>query len=369
MLRFVIRHKLAVAAFVVATAYVPGLFSSAYMPRWWAIAVLLPLASDLDPRAIAEPARRLLLLGLAWTALSLLWTPIPAEGAMDLFCMALLVLAMTAGACTEDISPVVEAFGWGIAVSSAVVLAYHLGYPTDVQNSGRGGLFLSTEIIAEVAAPVLVWALWKRRWALSMAMVVPLALCDSRISVIAAAAGLAFGWRPRRVWIKSIVVVMVMVAAAASVVSLGLFKISTGLTRFVLWGAAAESITTFGHGLGWWTVAHPGPMEEYVHSDVLQFMVELGAGSLFLLAVPIMALWRGVGNVAERSAFLCLIVEGIVSFPTHLPASGFLAALLAGRMVSGRYSICRAELDGRAGALRPVRRPVSSDPGVVPDVA
>lgn len=343
--------RLAVAAFAVAVAYLPGVASPAYMPRWWAAAVLIPVISSMDPRRVQSGAGLALLAGLLWAAATLLWAPIPAVGAMQLYFMVILALVLVAAANVDDVEPAVEAFGWGIAVSSGLAMAQWFGVPLPgLPGNGPAGLFFNTEILAETAAPVVVWALWRRRWALALALMPAIALTGSRIAPVVILAGLWWGLsarRPLKAWL--------LLGGGAVAVSLllviGPEKALSGFTRLVLWGAAVLSITPLGRGLGWWAVAHPGPMEEFAHSDALQILVELGAGGAALLAVPVLAFWKGGGSNAVRCAFAAACLEALVSFPLQLPASGFLAALLAGGMVGLGSRVRVTELAGRAPVL------------------
>lgn len=88
-------------------------------------------------------------------------------------------------------------------------------------------------------------------------------------------------------------------------------------------------------------------MTEFAHSDALQLVVEMGIGGAILLAVPILVLWKGNGPDAVRCAFVALCLEGVVSFPLHLPATGFLGALLAGGLVSHSHRFRNTELSRR----------------------
>jgi hypothetical protein len=344
------------AALLVAVAYVPGIYSAASMPRWWVMALALPVISDLDPRQLWAPVGVCLFGGLMWAAVSLAVSPDPQNGALQLLLMALLALTMIAAAGIEDVDRCVEWFGWGIAISCVLAVPQWFGWNGILQTARPAGLFLNSEILAETAAPILIWAWFKNRFALFGVMLIPLLLCHSRIAVVVAAAGLLYGWRPRHWGLRPLLIALLANAALASVFVLGFGKLESGLDRMVLWGAGLLSITPGGRGLGWWASTHPGPLSEVAHSDALQLMVEVGLGSLFLLAVPIILLTRGTGDTAMRAAYVALGVEALVSFPMHLAASGFLAAVLAGHMARARADIRDARLESRAGVLASVRQ-------------
>lgn len=345
-----------VAAFVVAAVYIPNIFSAASMPRWWAIAIGLPLVSNLDPRKLPFPIAVCLAAGLMWAAISLLWSPDLQAGALGLLMLVLLCLAMIAAAGEEDLDLTIEAFGWGLSISCALAVPQWLGWSPVAQVAAPAGLFMNSEVLAEVAAPVLVWALLGRRWVLANILMIPLALCHSRIAVLAAFAGLLWAWQPASAWLKGTVIAGMAIAAGSSVTMLGIEKFAGAMDRMVLWGAAVQSITIPGRGLSWWAAAHPGPYEELAHSDLLQMMVEIGIGALPLLVVPIMILsWRSAGKTAERAALAAFCLEGLVSFPVHLPASGFLAAVLAGSLARCRADVRASRLAGGIITDRDIR--------------
>lgn len=327
------------------------------MPRWWVLALGLPLASRLDPRALGPLPTVLLAATLAWAlAASFLGSPHPHAAALEWLFLALLCLSAVAAAGADDLAPVLAALAWGVAASALLCVPQSLGW-SPVPTSGLpAGLFMSSEVMAETAAPLAAWAAATRRWPLAAVLAIPLALCGSRVAPAAAAAGLLWAWQPRRSWIR---IALALVLLAAATAALALLKVDSGGTRAVLWVAAALSVTLTGRGLGWWAAAHPGPYEEFVHSDLLQAMVELGAGSILLAAFFAAALWR-TKDAGPRAALAAACLEALVSFPLHVPCAGFLAFALAGHALRRRSRVrCHGLLggagararDGRAAAL------------------
>jgi hypothetical protein len=354
------KNRPAIAAFVVAVAYWPGLFSAAYMPRWWAVALAVPLAFDPDRRNVRSAVALCLLAFLACAAASLVVSPDAQTAALDLLFLCFLVAVAFSAAGLADADPTISAFCWGVSISAALCVPQAMGWSPVFQTSGPAGLFTNSEVMAEIAAPLLVWAAVKGRWGQAALMLIPLALCHSRIAVFAAAAGVLYAWPVRRAWIKPSIFAAIVVLAAASAVIFGVDKAASGMTRLVLWGTALESIVPLGRGLGWWAFAHPGGLDQVAHSDALQYVVELGAGSIFLLIVPFLVLKRGIGHAAERAAFVVLCIEAVVSFPLHLPASGFLFALLAGSLARDRAGVRLFRRAGGDGPLAAFRRAAAS---------
>ncbi len=319
---------MAVLAFCVGAAYWPGIYSGYSMPKWWVMWIGLAIIPwgfrNLD-RTIAWCAAG----GVLMAAWSLAVTPHLYGGTFDLICIILLCGVAVGAAALDDAGPVVEALSWGVAISVAASVLQFFGWYI-APHTGYAGFYLNPEIMGELAAPLLVWAFWSQRWVLAGIMATSVLLCHSRIAFFVAGCGLLFGWRAPRV-VKLTCVVALLSAGITAVLFIGPEKYLTGMTRVMYWTTAVMSLTLDGRGLAWWAAAHPFPMEEFVHSDVLQAMLEIGWGSLFFIAIPVMVLFRG-GGIAERAAYIAICVEALVSFPMHLPATGFLAAVLTGNL-------------------------------------
>ena len=219
----------------------------------------------------------------------------------------------------EDVGPVIAAVGFGVAISVAASVLQFFGWYI-VPHTGYAGFYLNPEVMGELAAPLFIWAFWSHRWALAGIMATSVALCQSRIAFFVVGCGLLFGWQAsRRVKLACVAVLLAAGIAAVTLIGDGPGKYLSGMTRVMYWVAAVFSMVPSGRGLAWWAAAHPFPMEEFVHSDVLQSMLEIGLGAVFFLAIPVMVLRRG--GIAERAAYIGICVEALVSFPMHLPAT------------------------------------------------
>lgn len=353
--------------FAAGGAFVPGIFSAASAPRWWAIAVGLPLVSTLDPRPLG-PAALLLAGALAWGAAIIPFSPYPMFSAFELFLLALLCLAAVAGAGAEpeQVDACLAGLAWALAASSVVAVAQLAGWSPIEQKYGRpGGTFFNAEVFALIAAPIAAWAALGRRWVLLAGSASGLLIAGSRVGALAFLAGLLFGWRGST-WVKLFLVVALAIAGAAAIVALGDAKMFTAFNRAVLWGAALYSMIPQGRGLGWWSAAWQGSYEEYVHSDVLQAMVELGFGAAFLFGAVAVSIFssskegaksdEALGARARRAAFVALCAEACVSFPLHTPAAGFAFFVLAGHLARRRRPVRGDEPAGGARPVEDVRR-------------
>ena len=322
----------------ISAAYWPGLPAEALAPRWAIIAVGLPLLSRLDPRALGAGLCGLLLWLVGLGAVSLIASPDPLGGALELFYAIILCLALLAAAGLDDLDAVMMGLGIGLIPSSVLAVVQWFGWHPVAQGSGAPpGLFYNSEVLAEFAAILFVWAAVRRRWWVAVITAVPLVLCQSRIAVIVTALGILYAV-PLSRWFKGSLAVLVGIGGIAALAFLGFDKIASAGERVIIWLAMGEAVTPLGRGLGWVEMALPRQL--FAHSDALQALVEIGYGAVFLIIIPILVFWRKRGNLAERAAFFAICAEVLVSFPLRVPATGFVAAMLAGVLL-GRGTVVR----------------------------
>ena len=223
------------------------------------------------------------------------------------------------------------------------------GYQLVDQGSAYyAGLFYNSEVLSEFSAPLLVWAIVKRRFGLVALTALPLIVDKPRVALLAVAVALVVAYWPKKMESRVVLIVLSLMG-----VSLILFymtyahlKLGSLALRISLWLETIWSISISGHGIGWYRASHI--TEEFAHSDVIQAFAELGIGALCFAVIPVYALFRNRGNyVAERAAFIAVCVELVISFPLHVPASAFMAALVAGFLVSRRSDVRVAGYHGR----------------------
>ena len=63
------KHRMAVLAFIVGTAYLPVVPTAGFLPRWWALALGLAICSPLDPRRL-DPRVLFCMIGMLALAAS-----------------------------------------------------------------------------------------------------------------------------------------------------------------------------------------------------------------------------------------------------------------------------------------------------------
>lgn len=350
--------------FAVAAAYVPDIASAPYMPRFWAIALGLGFVPRFDLRLIDEKILWCMGIVLLWSGLTLMWTPALYGGALLVAFMALFCLVAVASAAATSVerASCLEGFATGMLISAGLAIAQtFFGYAAIPQSAVPGGLFFNPEVLAETAAPIAIWCAVKSPWHRVAAMILGavVIMAGERIAIAVLAIGLIYGLVTNRS-LRSALLLGVAIAGFAAL----FWKISSADARILYWQTAALSVTFFGRGVGWWFQAHPFPHEEYVHSDVLQSFVEIGAlGALPFMAIFAIA-WRGGGTRAERAAFLAVVLECLVSFPLHLPATLFLAALFTGILACRRADVCGAGLSGREDLVGDPGQPAACGGGL-----
>lgn len=334
-----IRHPRDIGAialgFAVMVACVPWALGGDYVTRWGAIAVGVPLVFPLSYKG---PFTILLCLlaGLAWAAWRTAYSPDPLGGYLELFYLAVLCLTFIVASSLASIDTILLGAAVGVAISAILAIPQYFGWTGIFQVSVPAGLFFSSEVLAECASPLFVWCVAKRYWWLAGLLLIPIILCHSRVGMFSAGLGLLYVFHRSRAN-TAVILLLLGFASLVALVSFGPSKFNDAGIRVVLWATTAISITPLGHGLGWFYAAHP--IEQFAHSDILQAAAELGVGSLFFLVPAGFALTRRNVDGAERAIFIALFAEAIVSFPLHMPATGFLAALLAGHLMCNRNAV------------------------------
>lgn len=329
---WLLEKRAAIWAFVVAAIYVPGLLSPAFTPRWAAIAIGAPLVSRLDPRRLDPVIAVLGLCAFVAAALSLRMSPDPLAGSLELIYLAILGVVCIAASNLDSLDDIMTGLALGIGLSAAVCVIQSAGWsPLRQTGASPSGLFVNSETLAEFAAPVFLWLVLRQKLALAAVVAVAVILCQSRVATMAVVLGLAYAWRPKSRVLLGLIAAAIVACAVAMLLAWGVgpARFMTAMQRVSLWGFTLDNLSFAGHGLGWFVSVDP--TDEYAHSDVLQAMAELGIGAAFFVALPVL-IFLNRGSYVERAALIAIGFEALVSFPLHMPASGFVAACLAGFM-------------------------------------
>lgn len=332
-------------AFAVAVAFVPGIYGAPFWQRWLIIAAGLAFV-PYDLRRFSPLMLGCMAALLIWGALGLIWTPALYNGVFLLMAWAATFAVAIAVASLSDQARdgLLIAFAAGLALSSVLAIGQvFFGVTLVPQEMPPGGTFFSPEVFAETTAPVFVWCLVKRKWLLAALLAVGLILCHERAAAICAALGLLYA-APLPRFVK---IALLIALGTAGFVAVDFHNVASASQRVLFWGTAVLSLTWRGGGLGWWFQAHPFPFEEYVHSDLLQAFVELGAPALALVALCAVLWDQSTAGVADRAMALVVGAETVVSFPLHMPAAAFVFAVAAGALARHRLPWRMAALSRR----------------------
>lgn len=313
--------------FVLSVLFIPGITGAATSPRWALVACLLPLLAN--GRSQFTIAHLLGLSFIGYSALSLLWTAGPFEGLDSFAKLIFIAVAFDYGSRLSNLRPLVIGLCLGMWVNSVVIFT---GFP-GVPYSGEGtGLFVNPNSMGEIAGLVLVAAAVERLWWLIPGILPAFVMANCRGAFVAVgAAGFWFVWRKSRIG----ALLLLMPIPALWWLGGGFFSANM---RLQMWTDILPHLTFFGHGLGSFYQLYPyySSMDtlairpEHLHNDWLEYVFETGAGTVFLFAF----LWA-----CRSVTLLVLIVEACFGFPTHMAATAFLGAVVAGHDTRHRHSL------------------------------
>lgn len=343
-MRWAADHRFGIWGFCVAVAFVPGIMSAAYSGRWAVIALGIPLMGPINFQFI-RPVQIALGLSFVWGAVSML-VALDIHGAQfDMILMVLMIGVMSAAAQMESLDNILTGLCWGVGVSSVFCAIAIVDHPLVEQGSLKyAGLFYNSEVLTELAAPLFVWAMISRKFDMVAATILPLIVNGQRIAVLAAGIALLYGYR-RIGWKYILGIVVLMAVALTAVMASRADNIFGSIAqRIVIWLETIMAFTPMGHGVGWFRAVHPE--SEFAHSDVIQAIAEFGIGAALFAVIPIMISFRNRGSNAERACFVAICIEGILSFPLHVPASAFLIAVVSGYLVRSGGMVRRVGFDG-----------------------
>lgn len=348
------RTSLFLLGLVVALAFWPGLVGAGFAPRWSALAVGAPFcllwAEGRDEHAPDGRQGLLLLLVLvllSGASASLLWTPDPLTGLNELAHLLILATVFYLGVAAEDLAPAWDGLALGVTGSAALAVAQVLGWEGLPQVAVPGGLFVNKNFLAEAGMVALVAMMASGRWWLVPGPVVAVALTTSRavLGALVLTAALAFMRRvPQLSWLLLVLVSLATVLAFA-------LPVPSAEQRIDFWVSALSDLRWLGHGLGSFQVAYP--LIEFAHSEPVQLTYELGVLGVPVVALLIYAL--GGAHEVEWYVLASVALVGLLSFPLHLPVTGFAAALAAGHLVGGRLRVRGTQLTERDAASRSYR--------------
>lgn len=319
--------------FLTAIAFWPGVIDNAIGPRFAVLAVGIPLLlmwhRDGPPRVLGGLGFAL----LAAVGATIFWAPNLMYGLHDYAHLVILAMAFCLGAAVEDLTEAWRGLAAGVGVSFVVALFQLIEWSPVQQTVPIAGLFVNRNVFAESALVALIPMAFYRRWLWVAVALAAIAVTGSRTTMAAVVLMAAIWYWPtaRRL--------SLMLWAAFICGAWAMFYLSpeSMYVRFGFWREAfAGGIPFFGHGFG--SFAHDFMFAEYMHSEPLQAVYELGVLA-FAPALLVVYLFSRETDGPERFVLAAVLAVGCVSFPLHMPITGFAAALAAGSVARKRCGI------------------------------
>lgn len=171
-----------------------------------------------------------------------------------------------------------------------------------------------------------------------------LVLVHSRAAFVALACGLlVWAWRRSKQYTLVIIALLLMIA---SIKYSNGFKLTSISERFDLWLDTIYGFKLFGNGVGSYETLFPLYAEHintevarprYAHNDLLNLIFEFGVGSILLMMVLFNVFKSGR---EENIIIYAILIISLFTYPLHVPATAFIAFLVAGYVV-GNYDTYR----------------------------
>jgi len=282
---------------------------------------------------------------LSWATLSLLWTPNLPDSWNELIQLLIVGEAFVLGARLNTLKPIFMGLSLGLAISSLIIIS-----PLQQLVSSQHvsihleGLLGNRNMLAEAAVLTLIGCIGYRLWwfipGLLPAIFMPSMARGALLGLLA-----AFGiW----LWSRSRILAGLLALSSIFVVAILVdMRTASALQRWEIWTDTLKGLTFKGYGIGSFyflypfisntfdiTVARP----EHPHNEILEIWFELGVIGL--------ALWAAIWATAFRSAdgiSRCILgaflVIAMLAFPSHVPFTAFVAALVLGHTVRLRNSL------------------------------
>lgn len=360
------RWVLPAFAFAVSTAYWPFWHDGAISPKWLVLAALPLVLFLVRPRMTAGHWAGIALL--VYSAVSALWSVAPLETVSGVLRWSLFGAAFIIAAEVSDLRRTCSAVAIGVSISGFIALAEVIGWATIPEANHPAALYGNRNYLAEMAALSIVAAVGYRLWWALPGLILALALPMSKAAFLGVgAAAMVAIWRHSRAMAAFSLVACCICGFVASQIIGGFDGIRSLGVRLDIWSTALSNLTVFGHGAASFQSMYvllyqyadiPLGRPENAHNEFINLAFEVGVPGIMAAALLSVAAWRG-GLQTERCVLAALGAIAIFGFPLHVPATGFMAAVVAGRLCGhgGRlrrlYGSRRDSLHARSGGIGP----------------
>lgn len=346
--------------FLAMIGYLPDIMSSSTAGRWAVTTVVgLPLFLTWGiPRWSLGSFLALLLF--AWVGIGLTWSEVPWDTLGSILHWSALFGLGLAASRLEDRSQVWIAAALGVSISLPFVLLQVAGYSpvwslVRAGYLGNVGLFLTTNVIAEVSTVAFVLMLFQPRWLrlLAIAPGICAALSGrSEVLLMLATVGLIYWPTTRRYFVA-----IALGAALLFVVLAHYSLIGPSMTiRLQVWSLIINNIDAWGAGLGTFATIFTGI--NFAHNELLQLIFELGIGATLAVGLVACALFNESShNFPDKLALWALLASSTVWAPLQDPATALLVSLLVGGLLGDRYRASWVTAVKRGRNLRRSPRP------------
>lgn len=314
----------------VITIYIPGIIGGAIPTGWLFLCLTIPFFI-----LYADIKLGLGFIFICYAALSLLW--VKSLNISFFYFVQLLALAgvYVIGQNIKDIKIIFKGLALGLGVSSIAAIYQYLGNHSIYSlNDAVAGFFINPNIYSEISAILLIGLIVLKLWVWIPVTLPGLILVQSRAAMLGLAVGLLFYlWQFNR---KLAIGLTLTLCLTASYFYWGRFDLSSIYERFNLWADTIQGFKFFGNGIGSYETMFPFyathlnteiARPKFAHNDLLQAIFEFGVGSIFIILAVL-----NVFNSKKKETIILytILVISFFTYPLHVPATSFIAFLVAG---------------------------------------
>lgn len=318
---------------LITLAYVPGWTGASIPTGWAALSFVLPWL--IWRRVEMTLLHYLGLMFLAYAFLSIEWAPRREDAIYELWHWSLFALAFLWGT-QHGLRPLWRGLALGCGVSSIVAVAQWWGWGgvLNLDWEKFAGLYYNNAVAGAVAAVVIIGLISEGMFLQALLPLPLLILSASRgawLAVIGTWIVTGFvnseGWKDR--------FFLSLFALAPVIAALLWWNSDSDFIRLEIWKQLLTHLSLFGAGAGaTQTIYMTTPSAifhiEHGHNDYLTLAYEYGLGIL-PLALFVWLLLEA-RDVPSWSPFLCSLILALYFWPLEGPVTGFLLAVVAGRL-------------------------------------
>ena len=325
--------------FLLAICFNPYIWTAATQPRWSFLAIALPVMIWRNQSSAPNHFTLTHALGLtflAWATLSLIWTPNLPDAYNELIQLVIVAEAFVLGARLPTLRPIFMGLAAGLAISSLIIIIpiVHL-IPNQPISIHLEGLLGNRNMLAEAAVLTAIGCIGYRLWwfipGLLPAIFMPTMARGALVGGIAA--GLVWLWSRSRILAGSLALLSIF--AIAILIDQ---RSSSVMERWTIWSETIPALSFKGYGIGSYYFLYPFitstfdttiSRPEHPHNEIMEIWFELGFIGTFLYVCLVATALRSADSVS-RCVLVAFVTIGMFAFPSHVPFTAFLGALMLG---------------------------------------